>query len=262
MAVPELLRLALGEQAVLGILANRLEQAIARPPASRFDDDKRLVDEGRNEIEHLTGIHRPVGAYRLGGIERPTAAEHRQPPQHRLLAPRKQPVAPVDQRFQCLLARKGRATPSGEETKAIVETAGDLLDGEEPGSRGRKLHCEWDPVEAPAYLRKRRSIPFAEIERLIEGASPLDKEPHRLAAADRFKVGLLGGRDSERRHSLDLFSRYSERLEARREDANSRTVPEEVLGEGSAGLDEMFTVVEEHQQLPGPQVLDEEIFDP
>ena len=72
------------------------------------------------------------------------------PPQQQLLRLRQQIVAPVDQGPQGAMAGQRGPTPTDEETEAIVEPVGDLLDGQDAHAGGRQLDGQRDAVEPAA----------------------------------------------------------------------------------------------------------------
>src|SRR3954471_19377112 len=64
----------------------------------------------------------------------------------------------------------------------------------------------------------------------------------------------------ERRHPLHEFSGDSQPLAARRENAQGGALAEEVVREGGAGGEEMLAVVEDEQELPGTQELQQRLL--
>src|SRR5207244_1930353 len=114
-AVAHRRRLARLEELLAGVLADRLEQAVALVTTAGLGDDQRLVDQSRQQVEHLGRVEssvsertfrvRPLapwerdmvrasqmgggtGADRLGSLERPAAREDGQTAQQRALGPR------------------------------------------------------------------------------------------------------------------------------------------------------------------------------
>ena len=77
MPIPDRFDLATGGQALPAVLAEDLEQAVARRSlAARLDDDERLVRQAREQVQHLVRLDAVAGADRLGRLERPPAREH------------------------------------------------------------------------------------------------------------------------------------------------------------------------------------------
>ena len=116
------------------------------------DHDERLVDEARHQVEHVLAVNAVAGADLLGGFERPSAGERREPPQQPALGVREQVVAPVEGRFQRRCRPIGVRSRPREQSKAIVEPGVDLLDRQDLQPRRRQLDRQRDAVEPPADL--------------------------------------------------------------------------------------------------------------
>src|SRR5207248_7447377 len=60
-------------------------------------------------------------------------------------------VAPVQCGCECLLTRKRGATAACEETKALIQARGDLLDRQRRHAPRGELDCEWNAIQLVAY---------------------------------------------------------------------------------------------------------------
>ena len=97
-------------EALLGVVADRLEHAEARLSAGLLGHEQRPVDQVAEQVDHVIGRDRATADDGLGCLERAAAAEHREAREAPALRHGEQVVAPVDQRAQRLVAR---AAPSG-----------------------------------------------------------------------------------------------------------------------------------------------------
>lgn len=75
-------RLVRFDQFVTTILPHGFEQPVADFAVGAIDDDKRLVDQACQQIEHLETLDPLARAHALRRLQRPPAAEDREPPQH------------------------------------------------------------------------------------------------------------------------------------------------------------------------------------
>ncbi len=92
-------------QLVPGELADRLQQPIAGVIAADVGGHQRLVDQSRDQFEHLQLVETLPGAHPLRRLEIEAALEHRQPLEQLPFPIVQQPVGPVDGRRQGLLPR-------------------------------------------------------------------------------------------------------------------------------------------------------------
>ena len=108
-------------EAVPAVLPQRLELAEPGFTTGTGASDEGLVDQPAQNVEDLCGRHLVVGADRLGGVQAAASDEDRQPCEQAALVLEQQVVAPVHHRPKGLLARKGSASPHGEQPEAVVE---------------------------------------------------------------------------------------------------------------------------------------------
>ena len=138
------------EQPVGGVSADRLEQPVAhrgrlRAAAARprhLNRDERLVDQAREQVEHLAGLEAGSCAHCLGGLQGPAARKDRGPAEHRLLRLAKEVVAPVNGGAECPVARERGAGAAGEQPEAVLDAGEELLHGEHARARRGELERE------------------------------------------------------------------------------------------------------------------------
>ena len=92
-----------------GVLANRLEEPVARHVLTTLRHDERGLDEAPDQVEGACIV--AVQADRGDCLEREAAGEHRERRQHRALLVRKELVAPVERRSEGLVPWIGDSAP-------------------------------------------------------------------------------------------------------------------------------------------------------
>ena len=260
MAVARGRRLAGLGQLLLGVLADRLEQAVARLAAGAVGDDERLLDQRRDEIEDRLGLERVGGGYGLGGIEREAAREDGQPAQQRPLGLGEEVVAPVDQRAQRLLAAQRGARAAGEQAEAVAEAVGDLLGRQHRDAGGRQLDRERYPVEPMADLRDRGRVLGGEREAGLDPAGALDEQAHgRVGEHFGRRLRAVGVRGGQRRHTPGALAGDAEQLAAARQDVHLRAAAHQSIGDPRRCLDQVLAVVEHDEGAPLAEVVDQRI---
>ena len=104
------------------------------------NSNQRLVGEPIDEIENFVRIDVSKSTDdRLGRVHRERSCEHPKPPQRGALGGVEQIVTPIDRCLQGLLAGQHGTGPAGEQTEAVIELAGDLLDRQVATASSRQL---------------------------------------------------------------------------------------------------------------------------
>ncbi len=133
--------------------AQGFEQRVAlNTVCGLLGDNERLAHEPSQQVEHVLGGQATIGTDCLGRRKCPPAGEHRQAFKEASLRLAQQLVAPLECRGEGLLARPGRASTAGEETEALIEALGQLVNGERVDPRRGQLQGEWDAIQTAAYL--------------------------------------------------------------------------------------------------------------
>jgi len=128
--------------------------------------------------------------------------------------------------------------------KRVLEPGGDLGQRERIRLRRRKLEREGKPVETRAYLCS------GDLARLIKQ----EVRPVLSRASDEERQGVVmpeGG------HPPGDLPRHAERFAARCQDVDSRAARQQVLDNVGGGADQVLAVVEQEQQTPVGQLLDQ-----
>ena len=268
-------RLAARDQPVGGVLADRLEQPVARRDAV-LGHDQRAVNEPAQPVEGHEprgaaatgpGLGRNLGRHGAGGVERPAAGEHGQAPEQALVRLGQEVPAPVDQALERLLPRQGGSPAPGEQPEPVVEALLDLGHGQHVHARRRaarsRAGCRRAGGRSPRpgrpwtrrgrsrgrspRLGRRRGGPTP---RTAIGVEVRDVRRPRLA-------GLGGGRQAERRDGHRRLAVDPERLAAGGQDPERSAVAQQPLGEPCAGVDHVLAVVDQQQEVLLAQEVDE-----
>ncbi len=133
------------------ILADGLEETVpARAGTLAVSHHQRLIDQPRQQIEHVALVDAVAAADLLGGLERPAGGEHGQTAEQLTFDMRQQLVAPVHGRLERPLPRDGCARAAGEQAEPVLQTRLDLLRRQDDDASGRELDGEGNAIEAPA----------------------------------------------------------------------------------------------------------------
>ena len=156
MAVAHRAGLAGLQQPLLGVLAQRLQQAVALLGPARLGQHQRLVHQPREQVQHLprrhrvarvAGAARPHGLGRLQGeAARRAPGEDGQAPEQGPLRLGEEVVAPVDGRLEGLLPAQGGAPAPGQQAEPVTQARRELLRGQHPHPGRRQLQGQGDPV--------------------------------------------------------------------------------------------------------------------
>lgn len=179
-----------------------------------------------------------------------SADEHRQPSQYGPLQIGKKVVAPVHRRRERLLAWDGGASPSGEESEALVQTLGDLPWGHDPHPGGRELDRQRDPIKAPADRCDRRCVLIIELEVRAGTAGPVEEQLARRVGRKTLDPSgrILRGNGQRRNHEVG-FALDLERFARGCQDPHLGSAGQERLAEFCGARDQVFAVVEYQQEL-------------
>ena len=134
-----------------GVLANGLQQ-METLDLALVGGHERLVDKRGEQFEHIEYVEVVVCGDRRHGLDREAAAEDRQLPEQLLFCLVEQAVGPFDGRLERSLTRHGSAGATRQETKALVEKAGDSFRGEGAQAGCSQLERERNAIETPADL--------------------------------------------------------------------------------------------------------------
>ena len=189
-------------QALGGVLADGLQQVVAG--AGAVDHDQRPVDQPAEQVHDGRRVQRLAAGDGLDGVERPAAAEHRQPLQQHPLGVGEQLVAPVDGGSQRALPGLRGARAGGQQGEAVAHPPGELVERQGRDAGGGELDGQRHAVEVPADVRDRGVVPLVELEVRQDAAGPVEEEPYGGAAGQLGHVGCLGWDGQRIDRALDL----------------------------------------------------------
>ena len=235
-------------------LRDGLEQAIASRARTLYGDDERRFHEPADQLERAGTV--PVEAHGCDSLEREPAREHRQLPEQLPLLVGEEAVAPVDGRPEGLVPCVGHAAPRTKEAHAVVESIGDLPDREHLGVGGRELDREREAVELAADLRHGGQPIRVDGEIAPDRVAAVEKEARARVPLDLVRLcGLVGGRERLERE-VELAG-DAQRDAARCQHADVRALSENLVRKRGAPRCHVLAVVEDQQELPPGELVDE-----
>ncbi len=171
------LPLAALDQALAGVVAQRLEHLVAGDPVHAPAVQQRALDEPVEQVEQLVLVHPITGAHGERRVEVRPAGHHRQAFEHQLLALVEQPVGPLDRALERAVALVSAPARTGQEREVVVEAVGDLQRRERAHARGRQLQRERQAVEPAADASHGRGVGGIDAEAPVR--EPRAVEEHR-----------------------------------------------------------------------------------
>ena len=235
----------------LGVLPHHLEHAEAGGLARRLGRHQGLVDETTEHVDDVAD--RGHGG---GGIEVEAAREHGQTTERDALVVEQEVVTPVEGGGQGLLAVRMAAPATGEDGERIAQAGGELCDREVDDTHGGQLEGEGDAVETATDLGDRGGGGGIEHEARRRVPRSLDEQ------LDGFETSQTVGRvvisrKLERGHPPGDLAGVPERLAARGQDDEIGASRQELGGQGDDGVEDVLAVVENEQDRPARELVDE-----
>jgi hypothetical protein len=223
-------------KALVRELADRLEQAVARPPASALADrHDRPIDQTREHVERQAG----------NDGERSTCLEpahkHGERPERSLLIAVEQRVAPLDRGADGAVALGKRPPGAAERVEPCVERSEDLCRRHHAHPRCGQLNRQREMIEASAQHRDRHlGLPAGkEIGSALTRS--LDEQSLSVVSLERIQPP----------HGL---AAHTKEFTTRRENVNAGTGAEEAGRQFSARIDDVLAVVQHEQDIAIGQV--------
>lgn len=140
------------------------------------------------------------------------------------------------------MSSQSRSASTAQEADAVVQSLEDLRWVEVCRASRRKLDRQRYPIE-----------PRAQFSDAGVGADiGTHTELRRAFDEEQYSVGV-----SQRRDAPDMLPGNAKWFPARRDDSHVRTRRNDVFDGGGAGVDEVFTIVEDDQAAAWPQVANE-----
>ena len=191
-----------------------------------------------------------------GGIEVEAAGEHGQTTERDSLVVEQEVVAPVEGGGQGLLAVRMAGPAPGEDGERIAQADGQLGDGEVDDTHGGQLEGEGDAVEAATDLGDGGGSGGIEHEARRRVPRSLDEQLDGLETSQ--PVGrVVVSRKLERGHPPGDLAGLPERLAARGQDDEIGASRQELRGQGDDGVEDVLAVVEDEQDRPARELVDE-----
>src|SRR5205085_7415742 len=104
---------------------------------------------------------------------------------------REQRIAPVQQRLQCLVTERRNARTMPQQTKSIVQSCRDVLDGECPDADGCQLDSERYAIEPPTDSSDGIRIIGVHVKARLSRLRPVDEKTRRCHFEQTFGVGYV-----------------------------------------------------------------------
>jgi hypothetical protein len=105
-------------EALIGELADGLQQPVSRRPPGVLGLYQRLVDQAAQQVDHVQAVAATDLLHRL---QRHAARKHGKAPEQDPFVVVEQVVAPGQRGVQCLLAGDGGAAASAQDMQGVVE---------------------------------------------------------------------------------------------------------------------------------------------
>ena len=182
-----------GDERLLAVLAQRLQQPVARRPVrAGLGEHHRAVDQRGQQVEHVWRVERFEAAHRFGVDEREVAGEHREPLEQQALVIRQQVDAPRHRRQQCLVALVPTAAARAQQPEAVVQARQDLYRRQGAHPRRGQFDRQRDAVQPDADRLDHRPVGVVDGEPVDRGGRALGEQPHRVGV--RNPATAPGGR--------------------------------------------------------------------
>jgi hypothetical protein len=142
----DIVLVATGGQPLQRKLADRLQHGVARRRPVLGAPHQALVDQHGQSVQDVA----VAVDHGLGGVQRPAAGEHPEPPEERLLCLAEEVVAPGDRIAQRPLAGGQVARAAGQRQPPIAQPGQQRRRREDPALGGGQLDRQRQPVQPPA----------------------------------------------------------------------------------------------------------------
>src|SRR6266446_1677674 len=179
-----MLRLTARERVAFAALGNlypsvstrRLEQPQARHGTLNIRHDQRFRHETQDGIDDLTLGAADIVSERCRRLKSEAAAEERQPAQDRLFEFVEKPIAPLEGRIHCLLARRRGTMAADKQFERVLRPGGNTSHAEDGGTGGGELDRQRKTVELLTNVRHDQSVGILELEFTQERGHAFDEQ--------------------------------------------------------------------------------------
>jgi hypothetical protein len=188
--------------------------------------------------------------YRLGGLQREQAREHRQPAEHPPLPLIQQLVTPLHRGRQRPLPPGRQPVPARQQREPVFQAVQQLRHAQRLHPRRRQLNRQRHPIQPRHQPPHHRGGLPVQREPRISPASPVREQRHRLRPV-LVRLTISTGQRQRRQPVPDLPG-HRQRLPAGRQDLHVITGCQQPGAQLRGRADHMLAVVQHQQQLlPG-----------
>ena len=246
-------------QAFQGVLPDGIEQAEPGLILAGLHPDQAAVHQRAQRLYHAAWLVGLVGgygvaAYRRHGRQAEAPDEHCQPGEQSLLIGREQAKAPVERVAQGPLPFGQVTRSAGQNAHPVIEPGQQRLRGQQPDPGGGQLDGQRQAVQPTADLGDGPDVAPGQLEARGFGAGPGREQANRGVVLERRGVpGRAGRRDGKRRHREFVLAAEPEHGAAGHQDHQARARGQQV-GDDSSARGHLLEVVQDQQELLGPQV--------
>ena len=241
-------------QLLRGVFADCLEHAEAALADALLHHDERLVDQRRQQVQHLVGFDLVVGAHGLGGGQVKAAGEDGQPLQHRLFLRLQQLVGPIDQAAQRLLAPVAQLAAAGQELEAVLQAAVDVDEGQRAQPGRGQFQRQRDAFQARHEFGHRRGFGRRELEVGPLFLGTRHEQPHG-GGAQQGRHAVRRRRHRQRQDGVGVLAMHTQGHAARRHHRHLGRQLQDGVDQGGRGLEHVLAVVDDEQRAPVLEVL-------
>ena len=189
-------------------------------------------------IEDRLLLHATIGADNPRGLVVKAAAENGQPAEQHAFGFAQQSVGPVDRRPQSLFTtHRGRRTV-GLQPESVPQAVEDLGQRHHPHSRRRELDPQGQTVQTSADIAYGSGV----------GGGDTEVGPSQPRAVDEELDSFVGER--QRRHPPGQLAGHPDRRTAGSQNRQPGARAQERVGQYTARVDQVLTIVQHHQRVP------------
>ena len=234
-----------GGELLLGVLADRLQHAVAGMAGDPFDRQQRLPNQGVQDVQHVVVVEAVVQVCRRSDVE--TVGEHRAMLQHEPFAGVEQVVGPAHRVAERLVAFE--ASPdTRQQPEPVIETVAHILRRSSTPSAPR-------PARSPTRCRPAggrspctAATSFASSS-VKPGLTARARSTNNSTAADAAAVHV------QRRHGPQVLAVDPQTFAAGGEHLHRRRPGQDRLHQVGGRVEDVFAVVHDQQQPTARQRL-------
>src|SRR5688572_28892237 len=117
---------------------------------------QRFHHELRHQVEHLLRFNRIAAANGFSRLEGPASRKYGESPEENTFWIGEQIPTPIYRSLQGLLACQPCAAVACQQFEALIKTCGDLFHGKRVDASRGQFNCQWNAIQAVAYLSNDR----------------------------------------------------------------------------------------------------------